>query len=53
MALPTSGTITLDMIRDEMGVTGEFSLFQAAFLAGMNPTIGDTISMSDFYGYRH
>jgi len=49
MALQTSGTISMDDIRDEMGETGEVNLRDLASTAGFStPDL-----MSDFYGYSH
>ena len=49
MALQSSGTISMDDIRDEMGETGEVNLRDLASAAGFStPDL-----MSDFYGYEH
>ena len=63
MALPSSGTITMDMIRAELGVPSQspFGLNEArsGTYATINPCstyrppATGTISLSDWYGYNH
>ena len=52
MALPTSGIITFEMIKEELGLTGSQSLndlIQASNLADKTAPH----SISSFYGYSH
>ncbi len=50
MALPTSGTITLNDIRTELGLTGTISLNDTAVRALAGKTSGTVILPTDFYG---
>jgi hypothetical protein len=50
MALPSSGSITIDQIKTELGITGELSLTDSRVRALAGRSSGDVTLPNDFWG---